>query len=526
MVNRGPSNGCVTCKQRRVKCDEGKPSCRNCQRLKLECGGYKTKLKIKDESLKFLRPVAEPDTAVPFFLQHYASMEADIESARGYFEMLVPVYSWQKQSSPLSLAVSAVASEILSLWRGNNFPSRRNSFYNQAVAALRDTLQDRDERGKPATMLAILSLQLHDNLAAVYSRQRATRIHHNGAMSLLPLTTSDYMNPTTSGYVRNFIIHSEISSAMRQERPLNSVVYTWISDRGMAGIPDNPSATLDTIGASVAEFQAGYRQLLERTGTMPSPQPDLKAWRAGAKSIDDQLLLWAKTVPAHWQPLRLISGRDFDPSIITYQSTCEVYSSCLIGKIWNLWRVQRLLLVRIGLSSLNLELDVGQSVLTKQEVREREDAMLEYIQTLQELVDGICYSVPFFLGNRVKPSGMSDFTDSAILLPGSCGQPASPDPGRSRMRSSPSPASKEDQNRRHIIAQGHWHIMNPLSRLLMLFAEDGGSLKANLLRPGQHKWIGEQFLRVMPLLNIQPGGKSAEQMARVVRQGASFMSGP
>ncbi|KAL4866230.1 hypothetical protein BDV12DRAFT_138344 [Aspergillus spectabilis] len=32
--------GCLTCKQRRIKCDEGKPSCRNCSRTGRPCEGY------------------------------------------------------------------------------------------------------------------------------------------------------------------------------------------------------------------------------------------------------------------------------------------------------------------------------------------------------------------------------------------------------------------------------------------------------------------------------------------------------
>ncbi|KAL5049326.1 hypothetical protein BDW71DRAFT_204591 [Aspergillus fruticulosus] len=32
--------GCLTCKQRRVKCDEGKPACRNCERTGRRCEGY------------------------------------------------------------------------------------------------------------------------------------------------------------------------------------------------------------------------------------------------------------------------------------------------------------------------------------------------------------------------------------------------------------------------------------------------------------------------------------------------------
>ncbi|KAF2155708.1 hypothetical protein K461DRAFT_251761 [Myriangium duriaei CBS 260.36] len=37
--------GCVTCKLKRLKCDETKPTCQQCQRRKVECGGYKRDFK-------------------------------------------------------------------------------------------------------------------------------------------------------------------------------------------------------------------------------------------------------------------------------------------------------------------------------------------------------------------------------------------------------------------------------------------------------------------------------------------------
>lgn len=43
-------NGCVTCRARRLKCDEGKPSCQNCTRFKIQCGGYKNRLVFKDQT--------------------------------------------------------------------------------------------------------------------------------------------------------------------------------------------------------------------------------------------------------------------------------------------------------------------------------------------------------------------------------------------------------------------------------------------------------------------------------------------
>ncbi|KAJ6088573.1 hypothetical protein N7486_009834 [Penicillium sp. IBT 16267x] len=38
-------NGCITCKAKRLKCDETKPSCSQCERRKVSCGGYKKDFK-------------------------------------------------------------------------------------------------------------------------------------------------------------------------------------------------------------------------------------------------------------------------------------------------------------------------------------------------------------------------------------------------------------------------------------------------------------------------------------------------
>ncbi|KAF2014562.1 hypothetical protein BU24DRAFT_451570 [Aaosphaeria arxii CBS 175.79] len=40
-------NGCLTCKAKRMKCDEAKPSCQQCTRRGIPCGGYKKDLKWK-----------------------------------------------------------------------------------------------------------------------------------------------------------------------------------------------------------------------------------------------------------------------------------------------------------------------------------------------------------------------------------------------------------------------------------------------------------------------------------------------
>ncbi|KIW84890.1 hypothetical protein Z517_00278 [Fonsecaea pedrosoi CBS 271.37] len=44
--------GCLTCKQRKKKCDLGTPSCENCVRLQIACGGYKPRLLWEDDPVR------------------------------------------------------------------------------------------------------------------------------------------------------------------------------------------------------------------------------------------------------------------------------------------------------------------------------------------------------------------------------------------------------------------------------------------------------------------------------------------
>ncbi|KAL4779435.1 hypothetical protein BJX76DRAFT_351789 [Aspergillus varians] len=68
--------GCMTCKQRRVKCDEGKPSCRNCARTGRRCEGYpqspttekaNAQLQIQVYNLPFKVPGSQADRQLLHF---------------------------------------------------------------------------------------------------------------------------------------------------------------------------------------------------------------------------------------------------------------------------------------------------------------------------------------------------------------------------------------------------------------------------------------------------------------------------
>ncbi|KAK1138538.1 hypothetical protein N8T08_002424 [Aspergillus melleus] len=417
--------------------------------------------------------------------------------------------SWAgPQNSALSLAVSALASETMFMWRrGAGDLQSAEASYTQAVACLRGTVSNCTERGKTATLLAALALQLYENVAAIYGlRPGATRIHHDGAVSLLPFADPGDTNKRSA--------------------------------QDLVAAPANPSSTLDLIGTSVAELQANYMHLASQDCTALPSQRATAKWQAEAKHLDERLVSWAQSVPDYWQPLNLTGGRDIDPSIPTYDLTCEIYPSCQIANVWNLWRCQRLILLKITLNSLNVVSYRERGEVTVDQLDDAIIDVVKYKQTLQELVDSLCHSVPFYLGNRLRPSTMDDFTDPTIVFPT---YPLSDKPGYH-------PRIQPDDHKRQVIAQGHWHIMSPLGCLLTLLSEDNGQLIAGYLRHGQCSWIRAQFLRVTTLLRLRPGGSDdsvegqpllnihsftggtadvkVKDLARRVRKGAVFMSGP
>ena len=54
------TTGCITCKAKRLKCDETKPTCQQCLKRAVTCGGYKKDFKWRpfEEATFVNKPVA------------------------------------------------------------------------------------------------------------------------------------------------------------------------------------------------------------------------------------------------------------------------------------------------------------------------------------------------------------------------------------------------------------------------------------------------------------------------------------
>ncbi|CZT16634.1 uncharacterized protein RCC_02469 [Ramularia collo-cygni] len=69
-IKRRTKTGCLTCRKRRIKCDEGHPTCRNCQKSKRECLGYDPIFKQTPIQPANIQPLPPHHPQHPQHIQH------------------------------------------------------------------------------------------------------------------------------------------------------------------------------------------------------------------------------------------------------------------------------------------------------------------------------------------------------------------------------------------------------------------------------------------------------------------------
>lgn len=533
MVNGGASRGCSTCRQRRVKCDETKPFCRACLRLGVECAGYmRPRFRFKDETVRYLGkkraqvthdndrnqhltrtipntntiplfPSHPPqDLAVPFFLTYITDVGRSVESTRGFLEFVRPVLASENPSSALSAAVNAVAVKVWTMIRHNHVSdSLPTQLLCQALVRLRQATDNPEERARDATVLAALVLQMHDTLSAVSGQSKAHGMHRDGALALLLQRDDKSHGSKYHAYLVGNLLHSRVSRSVRNSSALSSTELKWVKTQVIPVLPINPSSLLDIIGVSIASIQHDFCSSSLRLCAHPSRLQDL--WQR-VQRLDVQLQNWLESIPALWYPRRMQSGKDIDPSIETYYGACDIYPSIQIANIWNTWRIYQVILEQSKSRLTQFPTPSGNEVSSTQNEMKSGDTTRE----VQKLVDYICYSIPFYLGNCTRPGILLNMENPRNKFP-SYHDLSPNDEAFVNYRMSGQYVSRFDHSC-HVNLHGPLHIISILSQLIGIFVRGRNSNKASSLREDQEHRIAGQLFRSLHLMDMTPGRSPEE----------------
>ena len=185
-----------------------------------------------------------------------------------------------------------------------------------------------------------------------------------------------------------------------------------------------------------------------------------------ATEIENKLISWTSDLPSSWRPIR-VSGEGCVASSIRnaglYQYHCDIYPSISIASIWNKYRLSRLTAQSIILSCLSHCPSYATMIARVPHPCQN---------AIQLLADDICASVPFHLGDRIKPGRIGD---RDVKYPREEGKEVSEE----QFRMGP--------------ALGGYSLLGPLGSVMGMRI---------MLRHGQREWIGGQMRRIARIYNI------------------------
>ncbi|RHZ50206.1 Zn(II)2Cys6 transcription factor [Aspergillus thermomutatus] len=116
-----------------------------------------------------------------------------------------------------------------------------------------------------------------------------------------------------------------------------------------------------------------------------------------AALVDSKLDAWPRFVPSYWLPLpaSTIPSSVRDAGI--FQGRCDCYADLWVASTWNLYRDSRIVVRKIILDCLHsLNSDSA-----------NDHQIQETILMIQSLTTDICASIPFFLGSQIRSAQMS-----------------------------------------------------------------------------------------------------------------------
>lgn len=228
-----------------------------------------------------------------------------------------------------------------------------------------------------------------------------------------------------------------------------------------ANIPRNTASRLTPISAQVTNLGRFADRIFQ--GHTPPGAAYIDVVLQDANHINGELQAWADSVPDLWSysPATGIECPANQPlEKFVYQDRMDVYEDINIANVWNNYRTNRLTINRVILACLNHQ---GSSPTH----RLAQSARL----ATQELVDGICASVPFHLGTKTI-GGPIDRDEVQYPYLGS--------------------SYLSRPQRQACAAYGGWYMLDSLKQCLII--DD--------LREGQKGWIIDQIKRIGRLYTL------------------------
>ncbi|KAK2482305.1 hypothetical protein H9L39_04097 [Fusarium oxysporum f. sp. albedinis] len=407
-----PSRACENCRKAHKKCDEKHPQCARCLNLGKICSGYrdqssllfrdetsKTKDKIRQRKrskhdrethcLKNADSLVMETSSTKYGAPHPPLLPSKEEIAICHFyhstvenlsihdptlslqEQLPRLHAECRQDSALNLALEAVSlvasAEIIP--HATQLGLNR---YLKAVRVLKEAIQTEHLGSNHQALYGVLLLCGYETMTGYSSMPSAWGAHVDGALALLKLW-ANHLDSPFSRSIYFFILKNVVMSQMQICEPVDEL-FT----QGYYSSCQDPEIRLLSIAADIPRLQHQSISLTQLGTT------EIERIIHDANALEFQLSTWAKGLPPAWSYVTALHINSDARSEYAPRSVHR-YAHFYTARVWNFYRVSHLILLSIRLRAFS----ALPSSLDTRKIAKR----------MAELVDDICATVPYLLGN-------------------------------------------------------------------------------------------------------------------------------
>ncbi|KAH8660948.1 hypothetical protein BGZ60DRAFT_471771 [Tricladium varicosporioides] len=437
MVRHGRlSKGCQTCRKRKIKCDQGRPSCSQCIQGEWECPGYgdaidrafqnqsvedfskSQRAKQSKPSTKATPPVAwgkmliprgssgssngssfaasdsgtpsphpklspvlnQPikDRSISLFLSSHVLR--DSAAVRGYFEYLSDFSIERRNNDLLYTCISAAAlAAYANTVQSSPLLQDARLHLGHALRLVNAALASKDAT-KDTTVISIMLLSNFETLTCQNQKSLMDCDNHlNGAATIIRLRGKEQLKSKIGLQLfLQMCWNILLNCLQRSIRPPPYIVDLRVHAAQYADIED-PAWKLNNVVLKLVEFRASVKEesLSKRDEVI-----------AEALEIDEDFLSVASNMPTEYKPAVFLSEGNTE---LAYERYYHVYSDIWMANVWNNLRACRLLLHEE--INKQIENDSSRST-TFAEAKQHELSM----QALHQMTFDICATVPQYSG--------------------------------------------------------------------------------------------------------------------------------
>ncbi|CAN8105008.1 unnamed protein product [Discula destructiva] len=451
-----PSRGCQMCRTRRIKCDETKPTCKQCAKTRRTCPGYKddfdlvfrnetkaTERKVQKaanrkgsvstvvtsgssvassptSTIDALSPMARDFICSPSGDGSFSSISKQLcipteqlaschffsnfilvprqGCTRGFMDYLLPLMKNETSNGHLQHAFNACSLAHLGnrvKSDGESIPNQALSEYTKALTSTHTALMDPVKSQTDGTLAAVLLLGLYENITAKEMGVFSWGSHIEGAISLVKSRGREQIR-TETGLLLFIAVRTQmiIHSLTAAKAPGMGVDW-WLSD----AVKDQVAADCQRINIKTSELRAEVYRLMSTVARTPENIELMLALIRRAQTIDSECVRWMKNVPGSWK-WKSVAWEDSVPSgdfsrAEVFPGRVDIYRDFYIASVWNMVRVSRLILASVIVRC-------AAWVCSPVDYRTTPEYATA-ARTCVDMITDIIASVPYHLGWHLKP---------------------------------------------------------------------------------------------------------------------------